>query len=257
MKNISIALTYCTNDHVFLKSCIDHVLPFANEIVVSSCDHYWNGDKENLELLSVDAEENPKASFVTFEYDKKLGTMDHNILSRRIAVSAMEKPTDYILFLDADEIIEPETFIKWWKLQQDNLMDCYKLANYWYFRDFSLRTRRWEDSVALVKNDQFCINDFTYDKQFDREAFYIKNPSSKKSRMSVYEGKPFVHHYSWVRSKETMLQKVRSWGHNTDKDWTSFVHEEFKQPFRGTDVVFPERNNEYDVVIPYVNLKIE
>jgi hypothetical protein len=254
---ISVALTYCTNDHVFLKSCIDHVLPFSEEVIVSSCDHYWNGEKEDLDLLGKDAEENPKASFVTFGYDPQFGTMEHNILSRRVAVAALEKPTDYILFLDADEIIEPDTFAAWWKNQQQNLMDCYKLGNYWYFRDFKFRTRNWENSVALVKNDPSCINDSTFDPRFDRDAFFRNNPTSKKVHMALHEGKPFVHHYSWVRSKETMLQKVRAWGHNKDKDWVSLVHKEFEQPFRGTDLIFPERNNVYDVVEPYINLKIQ
>lgn len=252
MKKISIALSYCTNDHVFLKSCIDHILPVAHEVIVSACDHYWNGDEENLNLLGQDVIENPGATFVTFGYDPTLNTMQHNVMSRMVAVAALQKPTDYIMFLDADEIIEPDKMLTWWEKQQSNLMDVYRPANYWYFRDFCYRAKFLEDSVALVRNDPSCINDDMYDSQWDRHAFYVKNPSKLKQKMAM-DGVPFVHHYSWVRTKEAMLKKVNTWGHNKDRDWVSLVHKEFEAPFRGKDVIF---DREYDTVTPYVNIKL-
>jgi hypothetical protein len=51
-----------------------------------------------------------------------------------------------------------------------------------------------------------------------------------------------------------MLKKVSCWSHNKDKDWISLVHKEFELPFRGNDVIFADR--EYDIVDPYINLKI-
>lgn len=258
MKSISIALAYCSNDYCFLKSCIDHVLPFAQEVVVVSCDHYWNGETENHELLNKGAAENPGATFITFEYDPTKDTMWHNVMTRRIACQAFEKPADYILFLDADEIIETANLIEWWKTRQSDPLDVYKFANYWYFRDFCFQSTKWEDSVVLVKNDPSCINEHTFDssQHGDRNAFYDKNPTPRKARMVTFNGKPFIHHYSWVRTHQAMLQKVRSWGHNANQDWVSLVNKEFSAPWRGYDLIFPERQLKYNTVEPYVTIDI-
>jgi hypothetical protein len=53
------------------------------------------------------------------------------------------------------------------------------------------------------------------------------------------------HHYSWVRTKDEMLQKVKSWGHSADKNWTQLVEEEFSRDFNGTDFV---HGYTYDIV---------
>jgi hypothetical protein len=56
---------------------------------------------------------------------------------------------------------------------------------------------------------------------------------------------PMIHHYSWVRTKEQMLQKVKAWGHNADKDWVSLIEEEFSRPFNGKCFV---NNYSYEVL---------
>ena len=46
-------------------------------------------------------------------------------------------------------------------------------------------------------------------------------------------------------TKEQMLQKVKAWGHNTDKDWVSLIEEEFNRPFNGKCFV---NNYEFEVI---------
>ena len=55
--------------------------------------------------------------------------------------------------------------------------------------------------------------------------------------MTTYNGLPMLHHYSWVRTKEQMLKKVRTWWHNKDRNWEKSVEEEFSRPFSGKDFV--------------------
>jgi hypothetical protein len=45
------------------------------------------------------------------------------------------------------------------------------------------------------------------------------------------------HHFSWVRTKEEMLTKVRSWAHRNDCNWTDLVEQEFTHEFTGRDFV--------------------
>jgi hypothetical protein len=41
----------------------------------------------------------------------------------------------------------------------------------------------------------------------ERSGVFDYVPYDSKARNVTYNGKPFIHHYSWVRSKETMLKK--------------------------------------------------
>ena len=68
-----------------------------------------------------------------------------------------------------------------------------------------------------------------------REQYHelIKTPCNKKRMIVDKDGNPMIHHYSWVRTKDEMIQKVKSWGHNIDKDWISLIEEEFSRPFNG------------------------
>ena len=50
-------------------------------------------------------------------------------------------------------------------------------------------------------------------------------------------GRPMMHHFSWVRSKDEMITKVKNWGHASDKNWILLIEEEFSRSFNGTDFV--------------------
>ena len=63
------------------------------------------------------------------------------------------------------------------------------------------------------------------------------------------DSEPMIHHYSWVRTYEEMLKKVKHWGNTKDKDWTTMVHKEFEKDFDGTDFV---HNYEYNKVEGYI-----
>jgi hypothetical protein len=58
----------------------------------------------------------------------------------------------------------------------------------------------------------------------------------KKARF-VSKDTPLFHHYSWVRSQDEMLKKVRTWGHRNERDWEALVKEEFSRDFSGKDFV--------------------
>ena len=69
--------------------------------------------------------------------------------------------------------------------------------------------------------------------------FYDDVAGKGTAHAAGLDGQPLVHHYSWVRTKAGMLQKVRAWGHNADSgvDWAAKVEEEFSHPFTGRDFV--------------------
>lgn len=238
---------------MFLKPCIDAALKVSNKVIVPFCTHFHDGTEQDQTLLLRSANENPKAEFVQFDYYKSESSRWHCNASRKIGIMLAPEETDYFMFLDTDEIIVPELFNAWWKEQQLNPLISYKLSNYFYFRDFKYQCKELQDSIALVKKGQFTQDQFIFHEN-ERSGVFDYVPYNLKARNVTYQGKPFIHHYSWVRSKEAMLKKVSCWSHNKDKDWASLVEMEFSEPFRGKDMIF---GFEYNTVEPYLDIKIE
>ena len=253
MKNITTIINYCTNDYIFLKPCIDAALKVSNKVIVPFCTHFHDGTEQDQSLLLRSANENPGAEFVQFDYYKGESSRWHCNASRKIGILLAPEETEYFMFLDTDEIIEPEKFIEWFNKEesQGEMADSYRLANYFYFRDFCYRAKEWEDSIALVKNNHNVRNDDIIFHNEERHAFYYYTSNHK--RMCTLNGQPFIHHYSWVRTMEGMLKKVKTWSHRGDRDWASMVKQEFSENFRGTDVIF---GKQYDTVEPYLKINL-
>ncbi len=253
MKITSI-INYCTNDYIFLKPCIDGVLPFSDKVIVSYCDHFLDGTPENRELINKGIFENPKAEFIEFQYNPSQSSRWHHNACRKVGFINSPQDTDYYMLLDVDEVIEPEKFKIWWSQQQGNLVDSYRFSCYWYFREFKYRYKNWEEAIALVKSGPLTTNDNIIFHHEERKAMFWSVSENKRMDKCKLDGLPFSHHYSWVRSKQGMLKKVKSWGHNKDCDWSKLVEKEFEQPFRGKDVIFG--NREYDIVEPLIKIEL-
>lgn len=253
MKITSI-INYCTNDYAFLKACVDGVKPFSEKVIVVYCDHFLDGTPENKDLINASIQENSGVEFIEFQYNTSQSSRWHHNACRKIGIMHSPENTEYFMFLDVDEILEPDKFIKWWNQQQSNLLDSYRLACYWYFRDFKYRSKNWEEAIALVKSGPLTNNDRIVFHHEERKAMFWNVPENKRMDKCTLDGLPFSHHYSWVRSKQGMLKKVKSWGHNKDLDWSVLVEKEFEQPFRGKDVIFGDR--EYDIVEPTIKTEL-
>lgn len=238
---------------MFLKPCVDAALKVSDKVIVPFCTHFHDGTEQSQELLLRSAAENPNAEFAQFEYLATETSRWHCNASRKIGIMMAPEDTEYFMFLDTDEIIVPELFNAWWSEQQSNPLVSYKLSNYFYFRDFKYQCKDWQDSIALVQKGYFTQDQFIFHEN-ERSGVFDYVPPHLRARNVTYRGKPFIHHYSWVRSKEAMLKKVSCWSHNRDQDWASLVEKEFNEPFRGKDMIF---GFEYNTVHPYLDIKIE
>lgn len=278
--NIATVISYCTNDYKFLKPCIDHVLSFSKQIVVPVCDHYFNGEEEDRELLERSYKENTNAEFIEFEYNPEayrgLGMQRLNDpftpvkymididpaekwfwhqIQRLTGFNSVNNDIDYVLFLDVDEIVETEKFIEWLNKFPYKDYSSIRFETYWYFRETKFRAVQTEDwnAITLVKKDKLLDEAFF---KHDSERLNFTNfvDGNKQIHMVGVDGKPMIHHYSWVRTKEEMLKKVRTWGHERDKDWKPDVNKEFAREFApGRDKDFV---HQYDFieVKPYVEI---
>ncbi len=238
--NLAIVINYCSNDAMFidamLRECEKIKAGYVTVVVGSRL--FVTLEPENIEHLQQLAGKYPWVQFVLYDVYPiteiqnpllhRKGAYWHN-MARIHGTQKLDPKIEWILFLDADEIPEGERFRNWYsstRLQQK----VYKMANYWYFLDPELQSTSWEDSVMLVPRAACCSAVLMHDLERDGipiisglqvERNVVARVSSQTSPNEAISGLPMFHHYSWVRSKEGLLTKVRNWGHKDDTDWES------------------------------------
>ena len=244
---IATIINYCTNDYRFIKNCIDAVLPFSSQVLVPVADHFFDNTPEDLNLIKLSCEDNEGAEFLGYEYthDEKTPPRKWHNISRSIGVANLADNIDWVLFLDSDEIVNTELFTKWLaETTTFNIFDSFKLANYWYWREPIYRAKEIEDSAVLIRKSSINID--VNDIYREREQFQFQNTP----RNVMHGDQPMIHHYSWVRTKEQMLRKVKSWGHACEINWVPLIEEEFSHDFNGSCFV---KTYEFETVEAYFN----
>jgi len=262
---VTSVISYCTNDYRLLKRCISEALKFSDQVIVTVCDHFFNGEKENEYLLKLTFQENPKVQFVQFAYypdrlynklvSSEQGDDQWNLCwhgtSRYIGFFFAKN--DLILFLDSDEIVDGEKFSLWLKEKDYKKYHAMRFACYYYFRYAHLQSRKIYRSPLMVKKESMDpLMALSYE---DRAGIYRRIEGEKHQKICGQDSLPMFHHYSWVKTQEECLKKTASWGHWWEKDWKALVKEEFSREFNGKDFAF---DDEYVTVEPFFDpLKVK
>ncbi|MBI9086563.1 MAG: hypothetical protein JEZ11_23400 [Desulfobacterales bacterium] len=253
MTTIGTIINFCSLDHRFIGPCVQAVAPFSSHVVVPWADHLFDNTPEDLALIARSAAENPEAEFVPFAYHHSITEMLrsrfwHNY-ARWVGLARLAETCDWVLFLDADEIVETDRFTEFLARSEFHRYDHLYFANYWYFREPRFRARQIEDSPAMVKRDIVTVNRIFHENE---RTTFRRLPNGLR-RVAGIDGRPMFHHYSWVMDQARMRQKVRTWGHSldTDRDWDRLVEEEFSREFSGKDFV---HGYDFDEVEPLISL---
>ena len=253
--SIGVVINYCTNDYKFIRHNIKRVAKFADEITVSTSDHFFDGTNENGKILKKSAAENPEAAFVQLKFDPgksiqpywlwrlrrilklslQSGSQYWICYQRLFGFNSLQKKHQYILFLDADEIVDDKLFIAWLNTKEYKKLKAIKLACYWYFRKPTYQATTIEDSPLMVRNNQ--LNWQSFFDYAERQGMYEQIDGQKKKMVLGVDKKPMVHHYCWARTKREMFKKTASWGHNRDSNWKKRIEEEFSHPIGKRDFV--------------------
>jgi tetratricopeptide (TPR) repeat protein len=237
MNKISVVINYCSLEREFLSSCINECLKFSDDIVVSYGSHFYDGTIEDHEHIKDEILNNHNIKFIKYVVDasidlfkqKGVETRPHaywHNLARWTGVNAI-KSNEWILFLDVDEIPDGER-LKTWSEQVTLEKDVnYSLANYWYFKSPNYQATEWEETTKIIYS-----KNITEDSVFgDFERDHLQNTAGKKTEHFVLglNGLPLIHHFSWVRKKEVLLRKIKSWGHKDQiADPINYVESIFK-----------------------------
>ena len=224
MQNISVIINYCSNEKAFLDACIEECAKFSNEIIVSYGSKLYSGVDEDYTHIKQKQAKYPFVQFVQYEVDTSIdlnaqkGVMQrphaywHN-LARWEGVKNLSKNV-WALFLDVDEIPDGNRFKYWANNHQLDEFFCFKIANYWYFKNVINQAQTWEDTAVLIHSRHLTEENIFGDRERDHSVY---NSKTKVHRYILgNDFQPLIHHYSWVRTPEQMLFKLKNWGHQTD-----------------------------------------
>lgn len=231
---VSVVISYCNNDFAFLEDNIKQVKKFSNDIIVCYCEHSLNGKLENVtvidEMKVIVGFYGGKLNKITLD-EHKSARWHHNEMRYSGSTLAIN---NYVLFLDADEILEGDLFKEYIETNEYKNYDVVAFKCYWYFRERKYRAKATEQAGTLC-NKSIINQSYIFS---EAERWEFKNrPNLRVKENVTYNGNILCHHYSWVRTKEQMINKVMSWGHKNDKDWLSLIEKEFTHDFNGTDFV--------------------
>ncbi len=259
---LATIINFCTNESRFIKVALEQAAKISDQVIVPVCDHFFDGTAENRPLLEKIYQAFPHCLFIEYPYvpekiSKKLfeeipAAHFWHSLSRLIGAQFLDEGIEHVLFLDADEIPDVDRFTQWLECSDYRCHTVLKLANYWYFRESRYQAEKWEDSIVFAQRK--ALEPHLLLKKEERDAIYDSLPGPKRRMVVGPDGEPMFHHYSWVRTEEEMLKKVRNWGHRSDRNWEELVKKEFTAPFQGVDFVHQYR---FKTVDPLFHFPLE
>ena len=278
--NMATIINSWTHDYKWLRPCVEHVKEFSKQIIVPSLDHFYNGVLEDTELIEKSKRENPEAEFVEFEWNPSLykdaGLQRLNDpftpvkymidikgdeawfwdqMSRLMGFNQVSEDVEYVLFIDTDEITDTKRFIEWLDKFPYRDFNAIRFDSYFYFLSTkyrALQTEEW-NGITLLKRSAL-EQDVFFKHDSCRLNFVNFMPGQRQTKTVGLDGQPMFHHYSWVRTKEEMLAKVKSWVHHKDRDWISQVETEFQRTFNPkTDKCFVHEYS-YVEVEPHITI---
>lgn len=224
---LGIVINFCSNEKAFLGPLLDQAALFSDHIVVCYGSHTYDGVKEDLEgYVLFQMYRHPGVRFIEFPVDMsadpstlrgvvKRPTAYWCNLARWLGICAMPDAVDWVLFLDADEVPDGARVKAWLDTAPSFKADhIYKLANYWYFKSVHNQAAVHEDSILLAHRAMLTEAAVFHDDERDG---IIKVSAAPQERMVMgLDGAPMFHHFSWVRTRDGLLKKLKTWAHRDD-----------------------------------------
>jgi len=244
---ISTVINFSTLETKFFHSLIKEVSLFCDDIIIVAYDHFFNGDKENIELMDELKLKYSQLRWIIHPWDSSKNNKFWHNNARWLGLE--KSKYDRILFLDADEIPDGYLMKRWLQYEPLHEHPLHMFSCYWYFREPQYQAKTTEGCGLLVDRTQVQKEMFFTDRE---RWFFQIYPIKIKGYCSLNKN-IILNHFSWVRTKEEMLTKVKSWAHKSDRDWIGCVENEFKQDFSGKDFV---HGYSYNTVLNIFDIKV-
>ncbi len=258
--SITTVINYCTNDYRFIDRCIEEAQSFSDAIIIPFCSHFFDGTEENKALIEKSIQKHPNVSFIEYVYSKKAyGTnlpitpedprWAHFLHSTSRYIGYLyEETSDYILFLDVDEIPDGKQVRQFLATSNYTDYNALRFLSFYYFRSASKRAKTFSKNALLVKKS--CLGESALLHSKERLGTFENIVGKKRDNVLGIDDNPLFHHYSFVGSEKELMQKVTSWGHCRERDWKSMLSKELKTKPCNKESIF---GLEYDDVEAFFN----
>lgn len=270
MPKISVVISLSSLERCFLQPILRECAQFAAQIVISVGTHLHDGKTQEPEdflrevLLAAGFYSPPPSTFVKVcQYQvapqislnplrQRPGAFWHNI-SRINGLQGLDAGTEWVLFLDADEIPDGARMRHWATVASIDEGAAYKFGCHWYYRSPCYQATSLEDSPVLVHHRHLSPEALMVDNERDGTLGYCGLRVVRMVGSIEDPPQPMFHHFSFVRPLPQLLEKVKVWGHAKDEAWTQMIEESFARPFDGTDPVhgyeYTEVPNRFGIVV--------
>jgi len=224
---ISVVISYCSNDKQFIQTLLNECMEFSSDIVVVSTNHFLDGNYD-LELEDLTQ---PCVKHLIYPWNVDKDPKYWHNHNRFLGLQQAQN--DYVLFLDADEIPDGKLMKQFLDSGVHLSVPIISFECYWYFRQPEFQAVQTE-RCGVLYHRAYLTEELIYHPM---ERWSFEMTQTPRLNMARFDNQIIMHHFSWVRTKEQMLKKVKSWAHKGDKHWVSLIEEEFQYSFRGRDFV--------------------
>jgi hypothetical protein len=212
----SVIINFCSLEKPFIEPLLIECQKFSNDIVVSYGSHLYNGEEEDLQLISELSKKYPHIQFVKYIVDRSIDVYQYPGIFYRPSVFWFTfarytgfqhiRNKEWIFFIDADEIPNGNDLKDWLNRGSLDNNRSYKLANYYYFKSVKYQSLVLEDSPILIHysnlNENIIIGDW------DRDDIIRKSNTIVERNVKGIDDTVLFHHFSWVRSRENVYKKL-------------------------------------------------
>lgn len=201
-------------DYKFAFASIISYYEIADEILLGI-----DADKISWSELKFDFNENEfKETIKNIDKDKKVKYIEDNFHSNkspiyndtfeRNFISKLCKKDNYIIGIDSDEILlNPKEFKEWLTQLKNVNLDIVALL-------FSVY-KSFNEKLLITEPEEYsCIGTNLKDKYFK-----CRITGNKRIRSPLK-----ILHYSWGRTENEILQKLKNWGHSKEFNITKYMN---------------------------------
>lgn len=224
MSVVGFVINYCSNEQPFMDALLEECSKVSQNIAVIYGDKLYDGVPENTVYLNTYLRRKyPHIKLAEYAVKPEEAARGLGVVRRPTAYwcnlarwmgMLMLPDVDWFFFIDADEVPEGERLSAWLTATALDPLRAYKLANWWYFKDVCNQATTWEDSILLVHRRHLTEETVFHDDERDG---ILKMCAAPQERMVCGgDGRPMFHHYSWVRGRDGLKRKLRTWAHRDD-----------------------------------------
>lgn len=222
---LGIVVNFCSNEKQFLHALLEQYTQITKHIAVCYGSHMFDGTPEDdiEDFLRYFKYKYPFVRFI--RYDVNISRTDLKgvvnrptaywcNLARWLGFQYLTPEVDWVLFIDADEIVEADKMKSWLTATSLDPHFIYKLANYWYFKSVHNQATTLEDSILLVH--RHYITESTVFHDDERDGIIKMSMAPQKRMVLGLDDTPMFHHFSWVRGRKGLTKKLTTWAHRDD-----------------------------------------